>query len=196
MKRLGSMGFSLILLLSVDAASVFSQSAEDDFFQPWVEYSDGAISVAFTQVPVEFALYAIHARTGFQIIVPREAHGKTLNLRLRALPLELAMRSLIRSIGFTSFAFTYDRNGRPLRAIILEARQNEPDPPSDADKPAASPPLTAAETEQLTASLKLWKELKDDDRGRIEERLRSLAPSEQREELLKEYGRQILGIKE
>jgi hypothetical protein len=196
MKSLGTTGFSFILLLMVDVAAVFSQSAEDDFFQPWVEYSDGAVSVAFTQVPVEFALYAIHARTGFQIIVPREAHGKTLNLRLRALPLESAMRSLILSIGFTSFAFTYDRNGRPLRAIILEARQHQADAPNAADNPAESRPLTAAEKEQLSASLKLWKELTDHDRGRIEERLRSLAPSEQREELLTEYGRQILGIKE
>src|SRR5512145_3195478 len=147
MKSLGTMGFSLILLLMVDVAAVFSQSAEDDFFQSWVEYSDGTVSVAFTQVPVEFALYAIHARTGFQIIVPREAHGKTLNLRLRALPLESAMRSLILSIGFTSFAFTYDRSGRPLRAIILEARQNEADAPNVADKPAESRPLTAAEKE-------------------------------------------------
>jgi len=183
--------FSLNLLLFIGMTSAFAQNGEDEFFRQWVEYRNGAISVAFTQVPVEFAVYAIHARTGFQMVVPREAYGKTLNLRLRELPLESAMRSIIFSIGFTSFAFTYDRNGRPVRAIILEAR------PESVDRPAAEPqPLTAAERDQLTASLKVWNELKDDARGRIEQRLRSLPPSEDREDLLKEYGRRILGVKD
>jgi hypothetical protein len=147
--------------------------------------------VAFSQVPVEFAVDAIHARTGLQMIVPRQAYGRTLNLRLRELPLESAVRSLIFSIGFTSFAFTYDSSGRPIRAIVLEPRTELE------EKPAAEPqPLTAAEKEGISASLKVWKDLKDDARGRIEMRLRSLPPSEDRDEILKEYGRTILGIKE
>jgi hypothetical protein len=44
--------------------------------------------------------------------------------------------------------------------------------------------------------LKLWKDLNDDARSRIESRLRSLPPSDDREEMLKEYGRRALGIKE
>jgi hypothetical protein len=185
-------GFSLVLLLTLAVIPAFAQGTDDEFFRPWVDYRDGAISVAFSQVPVEFAVHAIHARTGFQMVVPREAHGRTLNLRLRELPLESAMRSLIFSIGFTSFAFTYDRSGRPVRAIILEAR-----PPAPADNPAAEPqPLTPAEKEELTASLKVWNDLKDDARGRIETRLRSLPPSDDREEMLKEYGRRVLGIKD
>jgi hypothetical protein len=191
MRSFAKTGFSLILLVFVGMTSAFAQSAEDEFLRPWVDYRDGAISVAFTHVPVEFAVYAIQAQTGFQIVVPREAYGRTLNLRLRQLPLELAMRSLILSIGFRSYAFTYDRNGRPVQAIILEAR------PAVADKPASEPqPLTAAEKDQLSASLRLWNDLKDDARGRIEDRLRSLPPSEDREEMLKEYGRRVLGIKD
>jgi hypothetical protein len=182
---------SLIQVLFLAVAPAFAQSANDDFFRPWIEYRDGAISIAFSHVPVEFAVHAIHARTGFQMIVPREAYGRTLNLRLRELPLESAMRSLIFSIGFTSFAFTYDRTGQPVRAIILE-----PLPPV-ADKPLAEPqPLTAAEKEELTASLRIWNELTEDGRRRIESRLRSLPPSDDREEMLKEYGRQALGIKD
>jgi hypothetical protein len=139
--------FCLILWLLVVRTSAVAQSADDEFFRRWVDYCDGAISVAFAQVPVEFAVHAIHARTGFQMVVPREAYGRTLNLRLRELPLESAMRSFIFSIGFTSFAFTYDKSGRPVRAIILEA------PPAPADSPVREPqPLTPAEKDEISAS--------------------------------------------
>jgi hypothetical protein len=191
MRNFAKTGFSLILLPFLGMSPAFAQSEDDEFFRPYVDYRDGAISVTFTQVPVEFAVHAIRARTGFQIVVPREAHGRTLNLRLRELPLELAMRSLIFSIGFTSFAFTYDISGRPVRAIILEA--------SPAATETSTPkvqPLTALEKDEISASLKSWNDLNDDMRGRIEKRLRSLPPSEDREEMLKEYGRNVLGIKD
>ncbi|HEX9661591.1 MAG TPA: hypothetical protein VGB27_04835 [Candidatus Binatia bacterium] len=106
------------------------------------------------------------------------------------------MRSLISSIGFNSFAMTYDRAGRPIRAIILEARPAGGDAATLDRKPASeSPPLTAEERDQLSRALKVWNDLNDEARGRVEDRLRSLPPSEEREELLSEYGRQILGIK-
>jgi hypothetical protein len=106
------------------------------------------------------------------------------------------MRSLISSIGFSSFAFTYDTSGRPVRAIILEALPQSGVETNPAEKPAVqAQPLTTTEKDQLTASLRLWGELKDDARGQIEARLRSLPPSEDREEMLKEYGRRVLEAK-
>ena len=196
MKCFAQVGFSLALLLFVGFGSAYPQSKVDESFREWVEYRDGEISVTFRQVSVEFAVNAIHARTGFQIVVPPEANSKTLSLYLRGIPIEVAMRSLISSIGYNSFAMTYDRAGRPIRAIILEARPAGDDTATLIQKPASeSPPLTAEEKDQLSRDLKVWNDLKDDARGRIEGRLRSLAPSEEREELLREYGRQILGIK-
>jgi hypothetical protein len=187
---------SLALLLFVGFGSAYPQSRVDESFREWVEYRDGEISVTFRQVSVEFAVNAIHARTGFQIVVPPEANSKTLSLYLRGIPIEVAMRSLISSIGYNSFAMTYDKAGRPIRAIILEARPAVGDAATLDQKPASeSPPLTAEEKDQLSRALKVWNNLKDDARGRIEDRLRSLPPSEEREELLTEYGRQILGIK-
>jgi hypothetical protein len=190
MRRFVKPGSSLILSLFFAGVPAFAQSPDDELFRPWIDYRDGAVSVTFTQVPVEFALSAIQARTGFQIVVPRQAYGRRIDLRLRELPLESAMRSLIFSIGFTSYAFTYDRSGRPIRAIILEAR------PADTQVPVTEPPaLTDAEKDELRADLKLWNDLNDDARKRIETRLRSLPPSDEREDMLKEYGRRILGIK-
>ena len=63
-------------------------------------------------------------------------------------------------------------------------------------RPGESSPLTAAEKDQLSASLKRWNELSDQLRGRVQDRLRSLPPSEEREDLIKEYGRQVLGVKD
>jgi hypothetical protein len=184
-------GFSLIVLLFFALAPAYAQTADDDLFRPWIDYRDGAISVAFTHVPVEFAVSAIQARTGFQMVVPRAAYGRTLNLRLRELPLESAMRSFIFSIGFTSFAFTYDRSGRPVRAVILEAQ------PVEIQMPERAPqPLTVAEKDELTSALKSWNDLKDDARARIETRLRSLPASDERDDMLKEYGRRVLGVKD
>jgi hypothetical protein len=184
-------GSFLIFSLFFASVPAFAQNPDDELFRPWIDYRDGAVSVTFTQVPVEFAVNAIQARTGFQIVVPRQAYGRTLNLRLRELPLESAMRSLIFSIGFTSYAFTYDRSGRPIRAIILEAR------PVDTHQSMAEPQsLTAAEKDELRAALKSWNDLNDDARARIETRLRSLPPSDDREDMLKEYGRRVLGIKD
>jgi hypothetical protein len=196
MKTFAQVGFSLTLLIFFGFGSAYPQSAGDEYLRQWVEYRDGAVSVIFRGVPVEFAVDEIHARTGFQIIVPPTANGRTLNLLLRGLPLESAIRSLISSIGFRSFAFVYDRNGRPFRAIVLEVRPVDADATNLAQNPAAeSTPLTAEEKERLSGALKRWNDLKDDARGRIEDRLRSLPPSEDREELLREYGRQMLGIK-
>jgi len=196
MKCFAQVRIALALVLLVGLSSAYPQSRNDESFREWVEYRDGEISVTFRQVSVEFAVNAIHARTGFQIVVPPEANSKTLSLYLRGIPIEVAMRSLISSIGFNSFAMTYDRAGRPIRAIILEARPAGGDAATLDRKPASeSPPLTAEERDQLSRALKVWNDLNDEARGRVEDRLRSLPPSEEREELLSEYGRQILGIK-
>jgi hypothetical protein len=196
MKCFAQVGIALALVLLVGLSSAYSQNRDDETSRDRVEYRDGEISVTFRQVSVEFAVNAIHARTGFQIIVPPEANRKTLSLYLRGIPIEVAMRSLISSIGFNSFAMTYDRAGRPIRAIILEARPAGDEAATLDQKPASeSAPLTAEEKDQLSRALKVWHDLKDDARGRVEDRLRSLPPSEEREELLREYGRQILGIK-
>ena len=196
MKCFAQVGIALALLLLVGLSSAYPQSRVDETSREWVEYRDGEISVTFRQVSVEFAVNAIHARTGFQIVVPPEANSKTLSLYLRGVPIEVVMRSLISSIGFSSFAMTYDRAGQAIRAIVLEARPAGGDAATLDQKPASgSAPLTAEEKDQLSQALKVWNDLTDEARGRIEDRLRSLPPSEEREELLREYGRQILGIK-
>jgi hypothetical protein len=199
MRSLSRIGFALALaFLNIQPA--FPQVIADILYRENVEYENGKISVDFDQTPLEVALNAIQVKTGLQITVPPATESRLLNLRLNRLPLEPAVRSLIVSIGFSSFALVYDEEGLPKRAFVLGARPEvraAPSPDSRADSSAEPTvePLTAQERAQLQNELERWGELKQEDRSRIEGRLRTLPPSEDREQLVKEYGRQLLGIK-
>jgi len=198
MKSLLSIGAFLTLAASFNIQPVFSQDFEDVVYQ-WVDYRDGEISVTFDQAPIALALNVIHARTGVQIVLPAETKGQLVNLRLNRLPLEPAVRSLISSIGFSNFALMYDETGRPNRAVVVGA----PEDPANLKALSVSSesattvgrPLTADERDKMQKDLERWNELKKEDRGRIEDRLKALPASEERDQLVKEYGRQILEIK-
>jgi hypothetical protein len=172
------------------------QEPENSSYEETVGYRDGEISVTFEQTPVVVALNVIEAWTGFQIIVPAAVENQLVNLRLNRLALEPAFRSLISSIGFSNFALMYDAHGRPQRAVVLgvqpEAITSAEDKSDDA---VPAEPLATGEREKLQRELKRWSELKQEERGRIEDRLKSLPPSDDREQLLQEYGRQVLSIR-
>jgi hypothetical protein len=173
---------------------LFAQNNNNDDFQPWVQFQNGEVSLTFEQTPVAFALYAIQAKTGLQIEVPNVAESKVVNLRLSRQPLEPAVRSLISTIGYKNFAMLYDDTGRPSRAIVLGAQAVPKPAPAKQTEPAIAP-LTVDEREKLQKDLERWSDLKDDERGQIEERLKTLPPSDDRDELIKEFGRQILGAR-
>ena len=190
-----------LALVSLSLGPVFAQMAEDPFYRERVEYQDGKLSVDFDQTPLEVALSAIQVKAGVQIIIPPVTEYKLLNLRLSQLPLEPAVRFLIASIGFRSFALMYDEKGLPTRAVVLGARPEARTAPladskinlRSAEAPVES--LTPEERTQLHQELERWEELKQEDRSRLEHRLKGLSPSDDREQLLKEYARQLLGIK-
>lgn len=191
MRGVSTLIVPLALATFLRADFAFPQAAEEPEL---VEYRDGRISVAFDRIPVDVALYAIQAKTGVQIVIPPAQEIKLVNLRLIGLPLEPAMRSFITSIGFRSFALLYDEKGHPRRAVVLDRRPVTPPVASQAAEPAAQP-LTEEERNQLQKQLERWGELNQEDRGRIEFRLKALPASDDRELLVSEYGRQILGIK-
>ena len=200
MQIFSKIGLALALVfLSLGPAR--AQVVEDLFYRERVEYQDGKLSVDFAQTPLEVALNAIQVKAGVQIIIPPVTEYKLLNLRLSQLPLEPAVRFLIASIGFRSFALMYDEKGLPRRAVVLAARPEvRIAPPADSkvDPRNVEAPvenLTPEERTQLQQELERWGELKQEDRSRIEHRLKGLSPSEDREQLLKEYARQLLGIK-
>jgi hypothetical protein len=92
----------------------------------------------------------------------------------------------------------YDERGRPNRAIVLGGQVDEAPRVSANSGQNAEPviqPLKAEERDTLHKDLERWGELKREERDRIEDRLKTLPASEEREQLVKEYGRSLLGIK-
>jgi hypothetical protein len=193
MRYLLKLGFFLAPLAMASVAPVFAQTDAEDFYQQWIDYRNGEISIAFERTPVQFALHAFHARTGFQIVVPSTTEAKLISLRLDRQPLEPAVRSLISTIGYRNFAMMYDDSGRPHRAVVLGAQPvAAPAPVANADLTAA--PITVEERDQIKKELDRWNDLKQEERDKIEDRLKTLPSSEDREMLVKEYGRQLLGM--
>lgn len=185
----------LSALVCLSATSpLFAQNNDDDFYQPWVDYRNGEISVAFDRTPVQFALHAFHAKTGFQIIIPSTAETKVVNLRLARQRLVPAVRSIISNIGYNNFALMYDKTGRPNRAVVLGAQVETPKS-APAQKPESTVAhLTAEERDKLMQELERWSDLNKEERGRIEDRLKSLPASDDRDQLVREYGQQVLGM--
>jgi hypothetical protein len=189
-------GFFLASLACFSGAPAFAQTSSDDVYREWVDYRDGEISVDFDQTPVQFALHAIHAKTGFQILMPATSETKAVSFRVSRQALEPAMRSLISRIGYKNFAFVYDDSGRPNRAIILGTQSVANTEPSAlvAKNETSVQRLSTDERAKLEKDLERWNELKQEERGRIEDRLKNLPESEEREQLVKAYGLQILGL--
>ena len=193
MKLLLKLAVILALLATVSVASVFAQTDAEDYYQQWIDYRNGEISVAFERTPVQFALQAFHARTGLQIVVPSTTEAKVVSLRLERQPLEPAVRSLISTIGYRNYAVMYDENGRPNRAVVIGAQPVVDAAPVQNSEPAAAP-ISVEERDQIKKELDRWNDLKKEERGKIEDRLKTLPSSEDREILVKEYGRQLLGM--
>lgn len=184
-----------ILLSALAVSPAWAQSNDEDGYRPWVDIRNGEVSVAFNETPVSFALDAFHAQTGFHIVVPPSTQTQTVNLRFDRQPIEPAVRSLISTIGFDNFALVYDHEGRPHSAVVLGAQPLPPVGASNGANDEPTAPLSVEEREQLKKDIDRWNELKRDERGRIEERLRGAPSSDDRDILVREYGRQVLGAK-
>src|SRR5262245_19290641 len=185
----------LCALIFLNSVPVAGQTASEDFYREWVDYSNGQVTLTFYQIPLNFALDAIHAKTGLQIIMPSNSEIKLVNLKLDRQPFEPAMRSFISTMGYKNFALMYDQDRHPHRDVVPGAR---PVVEANAAPKKVEPqlePLTAEEREKLQTDLKRWSELKQEERGRIEDRIKNLPPTDEREELVKEFGRQVLALK-
>ena len=183
------------LISTLLSSPAHSQSDSEDFYRPWVNYRNGAVSLAFVQTPIPFALSALHATTGFQIVMPPASDKKFINLKINEQPLEPAVRTFITSIGYRNFAVMYDDKGHPNRAVVLAVRPDNTGESAVATKsePNAQP-LSIEEQDKLQKDLERWTELKQEERGRIEDRLKNLPQSDERDQLVKTYGKQILAL--
>jgi hypothetical protein len=160
------------------------------------EYRDGKITLNFEHFPVEAAVNLIHSRAGLQIVLPANLKTQFLTLQLNDMQVEPAVRLLINSIGYRGVAILYDESGRAYRAVVIDTQPEDRSvTPNEKRIEGLDQRLTQEERERLQKQLELWGDLRNEARTRIEERLKSLPPSSERDDLLREYARQVLGIK-
>lgn len=200
MNRPLNMAFFLALLTLGGVPSAFPQPAEEPISGRWVEFRNGQISLDFDQIPVYVALETIRAKTGVDIVLPPAVQHEFLNLQMSGLPLEPAVRSLLHYIGFKSFVLMYDSQGRPNRVVVLRTGVDKLGDLETGSSEASNSPdataqqVTSEERGRLLKELESWSERNVEERSRIEEDLKALPPSETREQLVQEYGRQVLGL--
>lgn len=93
-----------------------------------VTYQDRQLSVVFEATPAEVAFGAIRARTRIEVVLPAAVEGKTLTARMERLPLEVALRHLLRALGLESFVLVYGEGGAVRQVIVLEPGTGRPPP--------------------------------------------------------------------
>jgi type II secretory pathway component GspD/PulD (secretin) len=98
MKTLRKLGFLVAPLAIAFASTAAAQTGADEYYRQWIDYRDGEISVAFERTPLQFALHAFQARTGFQIVVPSSTETKVVSLRLERQPLAAISHQDLESI--------------------------------------------------------------------------------------------------
>jgi hypothetical protein len=196
--RLSRCTLSLFLLVLSHGPVAAAQDGTGTSYEEWVEYRGGEVSLSFAETPINLALNVIRERTGVEFIIPTAPEERLLNLRVQRLALEPAVRSVISSLGFENFALIYDDHGQPSRVLVLHPQAPQPTEvalseaaETDAGAPGAN---LSAERHAIEKELKRWNELDGEKRAQLEDRLRRLPPSEERAQLVAEYGRQTLGL--
>lgn len=192
----------LIMLSSVIYMSSFPVMADDDLYpyRQYVKYDSDGVSFAFSDLRASDAAQLVRATTGVAITLPTSTQSKTINLRLKKAKVDQAVRSLLKALELNNSFLVYDRDGRLTDVVALEktvshpvseARSTEEDKPkNDLRK------LTSEERDSLLRDFGRWTDLSAEERDAIHARLRMIPPSKERDQIVKEYLRQVLGLSE
>lgn len=176
---------------------------QDDFldYQQYVRYNNqDNISLALTNVRASDAVQLMHSATGVQITLPTPAQSKAVTLALDRARMDQAIESLLMALDLDNSFLVYDRNGHLTGVIALEkeetqsARDSQPPEEKENKQKPVYKNLTAPEREALVREFRLWPKLSAKDRDSIHARLKTIPPSKERDNLIKEYVRLVLGV--
>ena len=193
---LGTAFWLLVFMFPLSALS------EDDFlpYQQFVKYDDDNVSLALNNVRASDAAQLMRSATGVMITLPTSTRSKTINLTLERAKMDQAIVSLLTALELNNSFLVYDRDGRLTDVIALEkgAPQilNKSLPSDEPEQKTEYKELTAPEREALVREFRLWSKLSADDRESIHARLKTIPRSKERDELVKEYVRLVLGVSE
>ena len=202
--RHGSYVIGILASLVSLPICLFPSSAltEDDFlpYQQFVKYNNDSISLALNNVRAGDAVQLMHSTTGIMITLPTSTQSRTITLSVVRARMDQAIESLLTALELNNSFIVYDPDGRLTGVIALEKGVPQPRSdslPSDEQKQKAEfQKLTAPEREALMREFRLWSKLSAEDRESIHARLKTIPASQERDELIKEYVRLVLGSPE
>lgn len=185
---------SLISMFPLPAAS------EDDFlpYQQFVKYDDDNLSLALSNMRASDAAQLMRSATGVTITLPTSTQSKTINLTLERAKMDQAIDSLLAALELNNSFLVYDREGHLTGVIALDEGapqiHNENQLPDEKKQKKDYKELTAPEREALLREFRIWSKLSAEDRNSIHARLKRISPSKDRDDLVKEYVRLVLGL--
>jgi hypothetical protein len=191
----------LLFTLSVVFAPAPPALATDDFYpnQQFVKYEKDSVSLAFTNLRAAEAAYLMRSTTGIAITLPTSTQTKLINLRLERAKVDHAVRSLLTALDLNNAFLLYDRDGRLTGVIALETAVetvSTPEPTRQEKRNATYRDLTVKEFDSMLRDLGRWTELSAHEQRTIHGRLKTIAPSKVRDQLIKEYVRKVLEVSE
>jgi len=196
---IGILGAVVSLVISIFPLPAYT---EDDFlsYQQFVKYDNDNVSVALSNVRASEAAQLMRSATGVMITLPTSTQSKTINLELKRARMEQAIHSLLSALQLNNSFLVYDRDGRLTDVVALEKGEpqiwNESSPSDENQQKTEYKDITAPEREALVREFRLWSKLSEEDRGAIHARLKTIPPSKERDALVKEYVRLVLGLSE
>jgi hypothetical protein len=190
--------FLLTLALPAAPSAVF---AIDDLFpnQQFVRYEKDSVSLAFSNLRAAEAAYLMQSSTGIAITLPTSAQTRLINLTLERANVHQTVRALLAALDLNNSFLVYDRDGRLIGVIALEkvVRPHAEAEISPGEKRRTTyRELTAKEFESILRDLGRWTELTAQEQKLIHGRLKTIPPSKLRDQIIKEYVRQVLDVAE
>lgn len=174
-------------------------AAEDNFpEEQFVKYDQDGVSVAFNNLRAADAAQWMRSTTGVAITLPTSAQTKMINLKLRGAQVDYAVHSLLTALHLNNAFSVYDPEGRLTGVIALDKSVSRPaaENKSLEEEKKTAKDLSSLERESLVKDFVRWSELPAEEQKAIQQRIKEIPPSKDREELIKDYLRFVLGAAE
>jgi hypothetical protein len=184
-----------IALLLAPLARVF---AIDPFYpdQQFVKYEKDNISIAFRNLRASEAASLMRSTTGIAISLPASIERKTINLTLHGEKLDQAVRYLLKALELNNSFLIYDGAGRLTSVVALEktAILSISQESEEGKKKTSYRELNMNELESILRDFGRWSELTAEEQKAIHARFKTIPPSRVRDQIIKEYVRQVLEV--
>jgi hypothetical protein len=167
--------------------------------QQFLKYDREVVSVAFNNLRAADAAQWMRSTTGVAITLPTSAQTKRVNLRLESARVDFAVHSLLTALQLNNSFLVYGPDGHLTGAIALEktvSRASLEGTFGEENKKQTSSEMTASEREALLRDFARWSEVSPEEQKAIQSRLKAIPASKERDQIVKEYVRLVLGIAE